>query len=233
MEINEINEVYDEINLLELFEYIVKKWWVVLILTIVAAGVTYYVTKEKVTHLYTAQSTIFIGKDTTNALGISLEELSMDNKLIADYRELVNTRLVTERVKKELAITTETEQLNKFIRIDTISDSRFLRLSFMDPDPELAMKIVNKYSEVLKEKAEDVVGVKNVQIVDQAVLPKTHSSPNIVQNTAIAGLLGFMTAIGIIFLSMILSNTFQKEEDVERELGLPSLGVIPKFKGDS
>jgi capsular polysaccharide biosynthesis protein len=45
--------------------------------------------------------------------------------------------------------------------------------------------------------------------------------------------LGFMTAIGIIFLSMILSNTFQKEEDVERELGLPSLGVIPKFKGDS
>ncbi|MCR6546860.1 YveK family protein [Dehalobacterium formicoaceticum] len=233
MEVNEYNEEYGEINLLELFEHIIKKWWVVLILTVVAAGVTFYITKEKVTHLYTAQSTIFIGRDATNTLGISMEELSMDNKLIADYRELVNTRLVSERVKKELAITTETDKLSKFIRIDTVNDSRFMRISFMDPDPDLAMKIVNKYSEVLKEKAEDVVGVKNVQIVDQAVLPKTNSSPNILQNTAIAGLLGFMTAIGIIFLSMILSNTFQKEEEIERELGLPSLGVIPKFKGEN
>ena len=228
----EINEEYDEIDLLELYHHLADKWWLIVLVTLLAAGLTYYITAKKITPTYTAQSTIFIGRDSSNIVSISMDQLNMDNKLITDYKELVNTRLISDRVIKELALTSDAAYLSKFLQIGTISDSRFMHISFIDPDPALAMKIVNKYSEVLKENAEGVVGVKNIKIVDYAIVPNKPSGPNVMRNTAISAMLGLMAAIGIILLNMLLNNTVQKEEDIEQGLGLSVLGVIPRFKGE-
>jgi len=232
MENQEFVEEYTEIDLRELLARMLEKWWFLLLMTVIAGGIAFYITWQMITPVYTAQSTIFIGKDSTSVLDISMEDLNMDSKLATDYKELINTRMITERVIKELALTTEVAELSKFVEIDLVNASRFMHISFTDPNPDLAKKIVNKYSDVLKEKAEDVVGVKNVQIVDYAIRPLEPSGPNLMKNTAVAALLGLMLAIGIILLDMLLNNTFQREEEIERELGLPVLGRIPKFKGE-
>jgi len=44
--------------------------------------------------------------------------------------------------------------------------------------------------------------------------------------------LGMAVAVCVILLQHMLDNTFKKEQDVEKELGLPVLGLIPVFKGE-
>lgn len=228
-----MNEEYQEIDLVELFKSVLRRWWLIALFMIMAGGAAYYVTTEYITPIYEAKSTLFIGKENDVLSSVSIGDLQLDNKLVVDYRELIKTRLVTEEVIQDLSLLTDYNGLRDNLGIQIITESRFMHVTFKDPIPERAAQISNRLSEVLAEKAETVVGVKNVQIVDYALVPNTPISPSVKKNVAIAGVLGAMVALGLIFLQMMMDNTIQTEEDLEKLTQLPVLGVIPKFKGET
>ncbi len=135
-------------------------------------------------------------------------------------------------VIEELALLTNAEDLVENLGIEIIADSRFMHVTFEDPIPERATEIVNSLSEILATKAEVIVGVDNVQIVDYAIVPEDPISPSTVKNVAIAGAFGMMLALGVIFLQMMMDNSVKTEEDVEALIDVSVLGVIPLFKGE-
>ncbi len=226
-----MNVECQEIELLDLMRRIAKKWWLIVILVTISAVTSYYVTKMRITPIYKATTTIFIGKESSSITDISLADLEIGNQLVTDYRELIKTNLVAKEVIEKLALKVTPVDLNKFLMVQTVKGSRFMHISYKDPSPELAVKIVDKVSEVMKEKAETIVGAKNVHIVDYAELPHKPVSPNLFLNVAVAAVLGFITAIIIIVLDTMLDTAVHKEEEIEKEIGLPVLGIIPKFKG--
>ncbi len=77
------------------------------------------------------------------------------------------------------------------------------------------------------------VGTNNISIVDRATQPLFPRSPNLLLNLALALLaglvLGVISAIGLDYLD----DSFKAPEDIERDIGLPVIGVIPKPKSDS
>ncbi len=105
-----------------------------------------------------------------------------------------------------------------------------MRIAYNHPDPEQAKIIVNKLSETLTEKALDIVGVKNIQIVDYAKKPFAPVSPSLKKNLVISIVGGVMIALMIIVLEMLISNTITNEEDVESILKVSVLGSVPKFR---
>ena len=58
-------------------------------------------------------------------------------------------------------------------------------------------------------------------------MPEKPVSPNKKMNIAIAFLLGLMVSVGLVFLLEYLDNTYKTKEQLEKELELPVLGVIP------
>jgi polysaccharide biosynthesis transport protein len=72
------------------------------------------------------------------------------------------------------------------------------------------------------------VGTNNISIVDKATTPLFPRSPNLPLNLIlgiVAGLLiGCLTALGLDYLD----DSFKAPEDIERELGLSVIGVVPK-----
>ena len=57
--------------------------------------------------------------------------------------------------------------------------------------------------------------------------PTAPIKPNKVMNIAIAGVLGVMIGLFVIFLLEYLDNKIKTPQDIEKHLGLPLLGVIP------
>ncbi|PAX09217.1 GumC family protein [Sphingomonas lenta] len=75
------------------------------------------------------------------------------------------------------------------------------------------------------------VGVNNVSVVDDADVPERPSSPRLVLNMILALLAG--SAIGVM-LAFYLEQTHESiddAEEVERSLGVPLLGTVPKLTG--
>ena len=68
----------------------------------------------------------------------------------------------------------------------------------------------------------------NISVVDVAAVPRGPYSPNITRNIALALVLGLFAGVGLAFLFEMLDDTIKSSSDLEKLLGKPVLGVIPK-----
>ena len=63
-------------------------------------------------------------------------------------------------------------------------------------------------------------------------MPTQKSSPSNTRNAALGALLGLVLTCGITAMQMILNDTIQTEEDVERYLDLTVLASVPRRNED-
>ena len=76
------------------------------------------------------------------------------------------------------------------------------------------------------------VGVSSIAIVDRAEVPRNPSSPNLLLNMLLAGLLGtVLSGLTVLALEQI-DETLKTPEDARDALNLPILGAIPELTGD-
>lgn len=225
-----MTEDRQEIELRELLHIVRRKWWILVAFVVASVLITGFVTRELIQPVYEAKSTVFIGKETDSIAGISFTDLQLANQLVVDYQELIKTRLVTSEVIESLNLEISESAFVSRLDVRGIRDSRFIHILFRDEDPGLAMQIANSLSQSLVEGAREVVGVENVLIVDEAIVPTRPVSPNLQQNILIAGVLGLLLGFFLILFLHFLDNTIKREEDVERQLELPVLGIVPRFE---
>lgn len=76
------------------------------------------------------------------------------------------------------------------------------------------------------------VGTNNISVVDKAEVPGGPFTPNPQRNLMIAIFLGLAGGIGLAFLFEHLDDTIKQSDEVEQQLGLPVLGVIPFSRAD-
>lgn len=220
-----------EINLVHIVGVYIKMWWLILLFVAVGVGSAVFITKTFMVPVYETSTTMFIGKDTDVFSGISMSDLQIDSKLVLDYRELIKTKKVIREVIRQLNLDISYIELRDRLEVDTLSDSRFVSVYYIDVDAERAAQIVNKFSETLVVMAQDIVGVDNIQIVDYADVPKYPSGPNLTMNVILAALMGGFTSILIIFIIHKLDNRIRTKKDIEDLIGITVLTEIPKFKG--
>ncbi len=67
-------------------------------------------------------------------------------------------------------------------------------------------------------------------LFEQAQVPKEPVRPRKLMNTALAGVLGMMLAVGAAFVIEYLDDTLKSPDDVNRTLGLPTLSAIGRLK---
>jgi polysaccharide biosynthesis transport protein len=72
------------------------------------------------------------------------------------------------------------------------------------------------------------VGTNNISVVDQATRPLLPSSPNLFLNLALSLFGGLMLGVMLALALDYMDDSFKAPEDIEREVGLPVVGIIPK-----
>ena len=65
---------------------------------------------------------------------------------------------------------------------------------------------------------------------EPATLPGTPISPDPIRNSIIALVLGSILGVVLAFLLEYVSDSWNSRDEVEEVSGVPTLGVVPKFK---
>jgi len=86
--------------------------------------------------------------------------------------------------------------------------------------------LLEKYQEA---RINEVMELGDIRVIDEARIPNNPIKPNKRLNLAIGGILGLMLGVMLTFFMEYMDNTIKTEEDIERTLGLPVLGLIPKI----
>ena len=227
-----------EIDLLQLWEILKKRWVIVIVIPLIAALTSGVISFFVLKPVYQASTTLIVGKkaadDTAQQAGALLDyNVLMANKQLAKtYGAIAKSRTVEQKVIDKLKIPLTAEQLDGKIKVEPVKDTEVLEFAVTDYNPEMAAKIANAIAEEFSEMVIDVKKVDSVSIIDKAVPPAHPVKPNKKLNVLIAFAVGLMAAVGLAFLLEFLDNTVKNENDVEELLGLPVLGVIPLYNGD-
>jgi capsular exopolysaccharide synthesis family protein len=141
------------------------------------------------------------------------------DKLGAAYAESKsNFELASQRLaEKEL----ELIQLSK-TRVEYSSLERE-----MDVQQGFLQALVGRMTQ---EKAAVNLKNPNSRVIDQALPPLRHSSPNIVMNLAAGFFGGLAVGAGLIFVVAFLDDRVKSAFDIESTIGLSMLGVVPRIK---
>jgi polysaccharide biosynthesis transport protein len=162
---------------------------------------------------------------------ISVGDLNLGQSLVTDYREIILSRLVAYEVLNELNLSMPIDTFRKQVGVSTVRDSRMFTISFESADPEQAVSVANALGAVIIEKAEEIIEIRNVQVIDAAELPTDPIKPNIPLNIAISGVLGLVMGVFLVFMLEYMDRTIKTGKDIERHLQMPLLAGIPAFNG--
>lgn len=227
--IKDIRDTEDvEIDLLELAGVLWRKVWAIVMCLVIGAVIAGGYTKLMITPQYTATSMIYILGQTTSITSVT--DLQIRSELTADFTIMAKSRPVIEGVIDDLNLDMTYEQLESEISLENPTDSHILKIHVTDADPEFAKKISNAMADSVADNISSIMATDKPSIAEKAVTPKAPSSPNLLKNTAMGGLIGAVLAIAVIVVMYLMDDTIKTEEDVRKYLQLNTLAEIPMEK---
>lgn len=217
------------IDLREYLSIIKKKWFIMAILcaVCVAASAVYsfFIAKP----VYQAETTLIVKTEKTEGTNsLSNDQVMVSQKLALTYGEIIKSRKVLDEVIKNLDLKESNGSLASKISVSTVTDTQIIKVSVQDTNKSNAAKIANEIPKVFAKEAIRIADANGVEVIDKAQTPVNPVSPNKKMNILIAGVLGVMIGLFIIILIEFLNNKIKTPQDIEKELGLPLLGVIPE-----
>jgi capsular exopolysaccharide synthesis family protein len=129
---------------------IARRWWWLLVLAPLVAGLVAFVQVSRQTDLYRASATVEI-----NPPSMNLDQFTYyDTSIVATYRELITTTGVLQPVIDDLDLPYTESQLRAKITTEPIADTRLMRIQVSDADPETAAFLANQIAAEFAEFAE-------------------------------------------------------------------------------
>ena len=215
------------ISISEIFEALKKRWILIVSITLVATLISGVLSFFVIKPTYETSTKVFIGKEESNQEGYNTNDIQMYQKLLQTYAETVKTNEVIQAAINNTNADLSVKDVKDSLTVTPIADTQILQIKYKNNDPEVAKSILENITNEFVILSKELVPNGNVRVIEAVQLPEDPVAPNKKMNIAIAFLLGLMVSVGLVFLLEYLDNTFKTKENLERELNIPVLGLIP------
>ncbi|MGL5353945.1 MAG: YveK family protein [Clostridium sp.] len=222
-----------EIIDLERFIDVLKKRWKVIVIctltaTLLSGIVTFFIIKPQ----YEASTKLFIGKEEVSGTVKNYDnnEIMMYQKLLKTYSEVIKTKDLAKRAIDNGNLDLKPAQVLSNLNIVPIADTQILQIKFKGENPKDAKNVIESVTNEFIEISNELVPNGNVQVLEEVQFPKNAVSPNKKNNILIGMLMGIICGCGLVILLEFLDNTFKSKNQIETELEIAVIGVIPNIE---
>ena len=216
------------IDVVQLFKILWKKKIAIILTAIVAAVIAFGVSSFVLTPEYSSTTRIYVvNRNQSEQTGLTNQDLQAGTYLVKDYKEIILSQDVLEKVISNLKLEKTVKALSRKIQVTVPVDTRIVSITVKDAQPEEASRIANALREVAAEKIISVTRVSDVTTLEEARPALTPSSPNIRRNTALAFLVGGAVMVISVLLLELLDDRVKRPEDVEEVMQVALLGIVP------
>ena len=220
-----------EIDVLQIVKVLWKRKFVILVAALVAGLVAFAYSSFVIKPQYTSTTRIYVvNRNQADKPGLTNQDLQAGAYLVKDYREIILSQDVLEKVVADQSLTIDAKTLGKKVSVTVPADTRIVSISVRDGKPEEASRIANALREVAAQKIISVTRVSDVTTLEEARPATSPSSPNIRRNTMMATVAGVGFVVIIVLLVELLDDRVKRPEDIEEVMHLSLLGVIPNLE---
>lgn len=224
---------YDEMTLEDIFKALKKRWLLIVSVTLMfLMGGSVFVLFFGPVPQYQSSTTVLVDYRASETEALTQNDINLSQKLVQTYTEIIKSLTILNPVIEEMDLSLTPNELLKKIAVSQVNETEIIKISVTDEDPILARDIANTLAQTFSEEISHIMKVDSTSVLDEAVLPTTPLAQNKVTKIAIAGILGMMVSIGLVFLFEYLDRSIKTADETEHLLGVPVLGVIPKSKAE-
>ncbi|WP_395151428.1 YveK family protein [uncultured Allofournierella sp.] len=223
-----MEQEYESIDLREIFFLLKNNAISIVASTLVCAIVGFLVTTFLITPQYEASATMIVNSQQNQAnANITNDMITTSKNLVNTYGIVIKSDTVLQQVIDALNLDMTYEEMRNRVQVSAVDSTQVMRIAVQDANPAQAKAIVGKIVEIAPDIVRDAVEAGSVKVISDARVGENPVSPNKMMNTAIAGLLGLVLSVGVVFLREMMNNTFKTDDDIQKHLGFTVLGVIP------
>ena len=219
-----------EIDVFHLFKILWKRKILIALVAIVAGALAFAYSAFIVKPEFTSTTRIYVvNRNQGDKPGLTNQDLQAGSYLVKDYREIILSQDVLEKVTSDLKLDLSPKALASKIKVTVPVDTRIVSISVNDRVPEEASRIANSLREVAAEKIISITRVSDVTILEEARPAIAPSSPNIRRNTIIGLLGGTVFMVIAVLIVELVDTRVKRPEDIEDVMQIALLGVVPNL----
>lgn len=220
-----------EINLIRIFRAIINKAWLVAIVAVLCAvltfaGIFFFVTPEyeATAMFYVNNSNLSLGDAT---LSMTSGDLYTSRGLVESYIVILTTRETMVDVLDYCGAPYTYQQLRSMITASAVNSTEIFKVTVTSTDPQEAEQIASAIAYILPKRIATVIDGTSARVADAPIVPVYPSSPLYVNNTLTGFLMGAFFAVCIIALREIFDTTIRAETDITQSCKYPILAAVP------
>lgn len=223
-------EEYDTIDLLEVLEIVRQHILVVILVTVLAAAAGFGVSRFLMVPQYEASALMIVNTRQDATANVTSDQINSATKLVATYSIIIKSDTVLQQVINNLGLSLTYQELQDRVTVSAVDDTQVMQITVRSDNPEWARQVCEQITQISPDVILESVEAGSVKLISQAATNPDPVSPNVMRNTAVAGLLGLVLTLGVIILREMLDNKIKSEDDVRKYLELPVIGVIPDYE---
>ena len=220
-----------EIDVFQLVKVLWKRKFLIVLTAIIAGLAAFAYSSFVIKPQYTSTTRIYVvNRNQADKPGLTNQDLQAGAYLVKDYREIILSQDVLEKVVADQKLTMDAKTLGRKVSVTVPADTRIVSISVRDGNPEEASRIANALREVAAQKIISITRVSDVTTLEEARPATSPSSPNIRRNTMMATIAGVGFVTVIVLLVELLDDRVKRPEDIEEVMHISLLGVIPNLE---
>ena len=221
-----------EISFKYIFNIIKKSTAVILVVSLLFATCSFFVTSFFIKKTYTATVKLYVSTDNKSSSGYDdLNSYNYASKLVATYIQMLNTNNFFTNVSEELSEKYTATELKSMITFTGIDNTEVFEASVVSDSPTAAKSIADAVAKVAPVTISSILkNNSQLKIVDEATIPKNPTSPNVLKNVLLALLAGLVISLAIAFIRDYFDVKIKYNEEMTTLCKVPVLAAIPDFE---
>lgn len=220
-----------EIDLRRVFEAIISKAWLVVLVSVFGAVLALLVTVFAITPKYESSAMFYVNNNAFSvgdaSFSLSSGDLTTSRNLVESYIVILNTRESLNDVIDYAGVDLTYTDVREMLSAASVNETEIFEVVVTSTDPAEAEKIANAIAYILPKRISSIIEGTSAKVVDAAVMPVKPSSPSYTSNTIIGFLLGLVLAVGVIVLQEIFDVSVRVEDDIKQCCKHPILASVP------
>ena len=207
-----------DIDPMLILKRVTKYIWIIITIGVIFSIAAYIWSTIMVVPKYKSSTKVYVLNNNINEKKLTTQDFQIGNYLLKDYKEIILSSKVLERVIDKNGIKMNLVELRSRIEVKIPQDTRILTITVEDTDAKRAADIANAVRDEAFEEIKEITKEESVNILEKAQESKSPSSPDIRKNTIMAGAIGILLSLGIVVLKEVLDDRVKKQEDIEEGL---------------
>lgn len=221
-----------EIDLMQIVRALLSNLKYIVVVTLLFGVLGYLGNTMLVTPIYEAGAKMIVNTRKDENQNVTNDQINSAKNLVNTYAVVIRSRDVLNQVITDLKLPETYVQLANCIKVKAVDETQVMQITVQHPNRETALAVAAKLLVVAPSAIVEKVEAGSVKTVEQAYVGTDPVSASALHHTVLAAMAGFILVCAVIVIVSLTDNTYKSDMDIQRDLGLPVLGVIPAMEND-